>query len=77
MVFFDTTSLYFEGEGGETIGQLSHNKDHRPDLKQMGAENAAGRKYGRCENLAPIDQEAAQPVSCWSGLHRLRPGNDQ
>jgi transposase len=35
MVFFDTTSLYFEGEGGETIGQLGHNKDHRPDLKQM------------------------------------------
>jgi transposase len=35
MVFFDTTSLYFEGEGGETIGELGHNKDHRPDLKQM------------------------------------------
>jgi transposase len=35
MVFFDTTSFYFEGEGGETIGQLGHTKDHRPDLKQM------------------------------------------
>lgn len=35
MVFFDTTSLYFEGEGGDTIGQLGHTKDHRPDLKQM------------------------------------------
>ena len=34
LVFFDTTSLYFEGQGGE-IGQRGHNKDHRPDLKQM------------------------------------------
>ncbi len=35
LVFFDTTSLYFEGEGGETIGQRGHSKDHRPDLKQI------------------------------------------
>jgi Transposase DDE domain len=35
IVFFDTTSLYFEGEGGETIGQHGHSKDHRPDLHQM------------------------------------------
>jgi transposase len=35
LVFFDTTSLYFEGEGGQSIGKRGHNKDHRPDLKQM------------------------------------------
>jgi transposase len=35
LVFFDTTSIYFEGEGGETLGQYGHTKDHRPDLKQM------------------------------------------
>jgi transposase len=35
IVFFDTTSIYFEGEGGETIGRRGHSKDHRPDLKQM------------------------------------------
>ena len=35
MVFFDTTSIYFEGAGGETIGAHGHSKDHRPDLKQM------------------------------------------
>jgi transposase len=35
LVFLDTTSIYFEGEGGETIGEMGHNKDHRPDLKQM------------------------------------------
>jgi hypothetical protein len=35
LVFFDTTSIYFEGEGGETIGQYGISKDSRPDLKQM------------------------------------------
>jgi transposase len=35
IVIFDTTSIYFEGEGGESIGQRGHSKDHRPDLKQM------------------------------------------
>jgi hypothetical protein len=35
LAFFDTTSLYFEGDGGESIGQLGHSKDKRPDLKQM------------------------------------------
>jgi hypothetical protein len=35
LVFFDTTPLYFEGRGGETLGQRGHSKDHRPDLPQM------------------------------------------
>ncbi len=35
LVFFDTTSIYFEGEGGETLGQFGHSKDHRSDCKQM------------------------------------------
>jgi len=35
LVFFDTTSIYFEGAGGETIGRHGHSKDHRGDLKQM------------------------------------------
>ncbi|MFN0169554.1 MAG: IS1634 family transposase, partial [Bryobacteraceae bacterium] len=35
VVFFDTTSIYFEGEGGQTIGQYGHSKDHRPDRLQM------------------------------------------
>jgi len=35
LVFFDTTSIYFEGNGGEEIGAYGHSKDHRPDLKQM------------------------------------------
>ena len=35
LVFFDTTSLYFEGHGGEEIGRYGHSKDHRPDRPQM------------------------------------------
>ena len=55
LVFFDTTSLYFEGEGGETLGQYGHSKDHRPDLKQ--------RVVG-----AVLDSEG-HPVCCelWPG----------
>src|SRR3954452_15069727 len=35
LVFFDTTSISFEGEGGQEIGQRGFSKDHRPDLYQM------------------------------------------
>jgi len=35
IVFFDTTSIYFEGDGGESIGQYGNSKDHRPDRKQI------------------------------------------
>ncbi len=50
VIFFDTTSIYFEGEGGESIGQRGHSKDHRPDLKQM----VVG---------AALDEEG-RPVAC-------------
>ena len=35
VVFFDTTSLYFEGEGGQTLGRRGYSKDRRPDENQM------------------------------------------
>jgi transposase len=35
LVFFDTTSIYFEGRGGEHFGRRGFSKDHRPDLHQM------------------------------------------
>ena len=34
LVFFDTTSLFFTGEGGETLGQYAKSKDRRSDCKQ-------------------------------------------
>ncbi|MFN0191105.1 MAG: IS1634 family transposase [Aestuariivirga sp.] len=35
VAFFDTTSLWFEGAGGETLGQRGHSKDYRGHLKQV------------------------------------------
>lgn len=35
VVFMDTTSLSFVGEGGESLGKRGYSKDHRPDLMQM------------------------------------------
>jgi transposase len=35
LVFFDTTSIYFEGEGPEGLAEFGNSKDHRPDRKQI------------------------------------------
>lgn len=35
LVFFDTTSIYFQDQGGQELGRHGKSKDHRPDLKQM------------------------------------------
>ena len=35
LVFFDTTSLFFTGNGGDTLGQYGKSKDRRNDCKQM------------------------------------------
>jgi Transposase DDE domain len=35
LVFMDTTSLSFEGQGGAQLGRRGHSKDYRPDLHQM------------------------------------------
>jgi hypothetical protein len=55
LVFFDTTSLYFEGDGGETLGRHGYSRDHRPDLHQMVV-------------AAVLDNEG-RPVCCelWPG----------
>jgi len=55
IVFFDTTSLYFEGAGGETLGAYGHSKDHRPDLHQM--------------IVGVVLDSAGRPLSCelWPG----------
>ena len=67
LVFFDTTSIYFEGEGGEQLGRFGHTKDHRSDRKQMvvGAVlDQAGRPL--CCELWPgdtTDVKALIPVA--------------
>jgi transposase len=55
LFFFDTTSIYFEGEGGDTLGQKGHSKDHRPDLNQMV--------------VGTLINDAGRPICCelWPG----------
>jgi Transposase DDE domain len=55
LVFFDTTSIYFEGRGGESLGRRGFSKDHRPDLRQMV--------------VGAIVDDKGQPVCCemWPG----------
>jgi len=54
VVFMDTTSLSFYGEGGETLGARGYSKDYRPDLKQMivaAVIDAEGRPI--CTEMVP------------------------
>jgi hypothetical protein len=54
VVFMDTTSLRFEGAGGESLGLRGHSKDHRPDLMQLIlclVVDAAGRPV--CTEILP------------------------
>jgi transposase len=71
LVFFDTTSIYFEGEGGQEIGAYGHSKDHRPDLKQMVvAVILDGRGMPVCSEMWPgntADVKTLLPV-----MERLR-----
>lgn len=55
LVFFDTTSIYFEGKGGQSLGQWGFSKDHRPDLRQM--------------ILGVVIDNQGQPICCqmWPG----------
>ncbi len=66
LVFFDTTSIYFYGEGGKSIGQLGHSKDHRPDLKQMVVGMALDQKGNPvCSELWPgntADVKSLAPI---------------
>ena len=35
LLFFDTTSTFFERDGEDGFGRFGHSKDHRPDLPQI------------------------------------------
>ena len=53
LVFFDTTSLFFTGNGGDTLGQYGKSKDHR-DCKQMVLGRGRGRRCAaRCGPATP------------------------
>jgi hypothetical protein len=63
LAFFDTSSLSFEGQGGESLGQYGHSKDHRPDLRQL-VVGAVLTGEGRpvCCELWPGSQADAQAL---------------
>jgi hypothetical protein len=48
IVFFDTTSIYFEGQGGATMGRYGYSKDHRPDLRQLVTGMVLDDRARRC-----------------------------
>jgi hypothetical protein len=88
LVFFDTTSIYFEGQGG-TIGKRGFSKDHRPDLNQMvvGAIIDDKGKPICCEmwpgnttdvkTLIPVTDRVRKRFGISNFLHCRRPGYDQ
>jgi hypothetical protein len=85
VVFMDTTSLYFEGAGGQTLGRRGFSKDHRPDLNQMILAvllDGDGRPV--CTEMWPGNTAdvgslipAIAPLSHQPRLRRRRPRHDQ
>ena len=83
VAFMDTTSLYFEGGGGETLGQFGHGKDYRPHLKQMIVGvimDQTGRPV--CSEMWPGnagsgDRPPAPALCHRQGLRGGRPRHDQ
>ena len=57
LAFFDTTTLYFQGQGGQTLGRRGHSKEGRNDLQQMV--------------VGAVLTGDGRPVSCafWPGHH--------
>ena len=52
IAFFDTTSLWFEGAGGESLGQRGHSKDYRGS-PQTGRARHRARRRGPADRLVP------------------------
>ena len=85
---FDTTSLWFEGAGGESLGQRGHSKDYRGHLKQVvlgivldDADRpiASFLMPGNTADVTLLvagSQAAARALRDPRGLHRRRPRHD-
>ena len=80
LVFMDTTSLYFEGAGGQTLGQRGFSKD--PVCTEMWPGNTAdvgslvpvvmlaGRHYIVCRNREEMKKDAAARTAILAALER-------
>lgn len=86
VVFMDTTSLSFEGEGGESLGECGYSKDFRPDLRQMifglvmdGAGwpvRDVARQYRARDGAAADRRSFARALRHRPGLRRRRSRHD-
>ena len=79
LVFFDTTSLFFTGNGGDTLGQYAKSKDHRSDCKQMvlgmvidgdGVPVCSEMWPGNTTDVTTLDQ-VAQRLQSRFGVRRV------
>ena len=79
LVFFDTTSLFFTGNGGETLGQYGKSKDHRSDCKQMvlgmvidgdGIPVCSEMWPGNTTDVTTLDRVAGR-LQCRFGVRRV------
>ena len=89
IAFFDTTSLWFEGAGGESLGQRGHSKDYRGHLKQVvlgivldgrGPADrlvSDARQHRRRDDVGAGGAAAARALRDRPGLHRRRSRHDQ
>ena len=78
-MFFDTTSLFFTGNGGDTLGQYGKSKDHRSDCKQMvlgmvidgdGIPVCSEMRPGNTTDVTTLDQ-VAQRLQSRFGVRRV------
>ena len=79
LVFFDTTSLFFTGNGGDTLGQYGKSKDHRSDCKQMvlgmvidgdGIPVCSEMWPGNTTDVTTLDR-VAERLQCRFGVRRV------
>ena len=89
IAFFDTTTLWFEGAGGESLGQRGHSKDYRGHLKQVvlgivldDADRpiASFLMPGNTADvtmLLPVVSAPARSLRHCQDLHRRRSRHDQ
>jgi hypothetical protein len=80
--FMDTTSLYFEGAGGQTLGQHGYSKDHRPcrAARRRRAASVLGDvagQYCRRDDLDPGDRPVAAVLRHHGRVRGRRSEHDQ
>jgi hypothetical protein len=86
LAFFDTTSLFFNGAGGQTLGQEGRSKDeddgvavpplipHQKGATALGIEDISirGRRDVPCRNEEEAKEAAEARVAIIAGLERKR-----